>query len=118
MKWDVKWHRNRSKLGGLPPRPTATEGALQAAELAGQSARKGTAKHPGAVELAHLVAKLAGGSVNATDRERAVVLALERYRIEEISQMKLLESRGPQDRFRPSSPPQYKPVEDEPLGDL
>jgi hypothetical protein len=34
---------------------------------------------------------VAGGSVNATDRKRAVVLALELYRIEEISRMKLLE---------------------------
>lgn len=79
---------------------------------------EGYREAPRRSELAHLVAKLAGGSVNATDRERAVVLALELHRIEEISRMKLLESRGPQDRFRPSSPPQYKPVEDEPLGDL
>ena len=46
-----------------------------------------TAKHMGVGELARLVAELAGGSANATDRERAVVLALELYRIDEISRM-------------------------------
>lgn len=77
-----------------------------------------TAKHPGVVELASLVAELAGGSVNATDRERAVVLALELYRIEEISRMKLLEvarSAGP---LPPELTTAVQAVEDEPLGDL
>ena len=64
-------------------------------------------KHPGIVELAHLVAKLAGGSANATDRERAVVLALELYRIARAA--------GP---LRPDLATAVQAVEDEPLGDV
>ncbi len=75
-------------------------------------------KHPGVVELAHLVAELAGGSANATDRERAVVLALELYRIEEISRMKLLEVVRAAGPLPPELTTAVQAVEDEPLGDL
>ena len=77
-----------------------------------------TAKHPGVVELAHLVAKLAGGTVDATDRERAIVLALELYRIEEISRMKLLEVARAAAPLPPELTTAVQAVEDEPLGDL
>jgi len=77
-----------------------------------------TAKHPGVVELAHLVAKLAGGSVDATDRERAVFLALELYRIEEISRMKLLEVARAAGPLRSDLATAVQAVEDEPLGDV
>ena len=75
-------------------------------------------KHPGVVELASLVAELAGGSANATDRERAVVLALELYRIEEISRMKLLEVARAAGPLPPELTTAVQAVEDEPLGDL
>ncbi len=75
-------------------------------------------KHPGIVELAHLVAKLAGGSANATDRERAVVLALELYPIDEISRMKLLEVARAAGPLRPDLATAVQAVEDEPLGDV
>jgi len=76
------------------------------------------AKHTGVVELAHLVAELAGGSANATDRERAVVLALELYRIDEISRMKLLEVARAAGPLRPDLATAIQEVEDEPLGDV
>jgi hypothetical protein len=77
-----------------------------------------TATHPGVVELAHPVAKLAGGSVDATDGERAVVLALELYRIVEISRMKLLEVARAAGPLPPELTTAVQAVEDEPLGDL
>ena len=77
-----------------------------------------TAKHPGVVELTLLVAELAGGSANATDRERAVVLALELYRIDEISRTKLLEVVWAAGPLRPDLATAVQAVEDETLGDL
>jgi len=77
-----------------------------------------TAKHPGVLELAQLVAALAGGGLNATDRERAVVLALELYRIEEISRMKLLEVARAAGPLPPELTTALQAVEDEPLGDV
>ena len=75
-------------------------------------------KHPGVVELSRLVAELAGGSADATDRERAVVLALELYRIEEISRMKLLEVARAAGPLRPGLATAVQAVEEEPFGDL
>lgn len=56
--------------------------------------------------------------MDATDRERAVVLALELYRIEEISRMKLPEVARAAGPLPPQLTTAVQAVEDEPLGDV
>jgi len=74
-------------------------------------------KHPGVLELARLVAALATGSATLAERERAVVLALDLYRIDEISRQKCREVARAAGPTRPDLDDTVRAVDEEPLGD-
>ncbi len=74
-------------------------------------------KHPGVLELARLVAALATSTATLAERERAVALALDLYRIDEISRQKCREVARAAGPTRPDLDDAVRAVDEEPLGD-
>ncbi|MEY4513995.1 MAG: hypothetical protein RLZZ450_6117 [Pseudomonadota bacterium] len=74
-------------------------------------------KHPGILELARLVAALTTGGATSAERERAVGLALDLYRIDEISRQKYREVARAAGPTRPDLDDTVRAVDEEPLGD-